>query len=148
MSSAYLCSLDSLFASLALGLLGISRTVQSRLIVAFALCDSIAMALGSALHSLVNPSGHAGLILLLAAVPALTCLVAGVWSRRFSTALFAIPFLLSLDNFISTLREGSTVAAGWTLVAGLVSGTFAWCGFTLAATIVSGFLGVRRFHQV
>jgi putative Mn2+ efflux pump MntP len=147
MSSAYLCSLDSLFASLALGLLGVSRTVQSRLIVAFALCDSIAMVLGAALHSLVSPSGYAGLILLLAAVSALTCLVAGVWSRRFSTTLVAIPFLLSLDNFITALREGSTVAAGWT-VAGLVSGTFAWCGFALAATIMSGFQRVRRFHHV
>jgi hypothetical protein len=148
MSSAYLCSLDSLFASLALGLLGISRTVQSRMIVAFALCDSIAMVLGAALHSLVSPSGYAGLILVLAAAPALAWLVAGVWSRRFSTALFAIPCLLSLDNFISTLREGSSVAAGWSPVAGLVSGTFAWCGFALAAAIVSDFPGVRRFHHV
>ncbi len=139
MSWAYLCSVDSLFASLALGLMGTSRTAQTRFVAAFALCDSIAVALGAASHSLVGASGGDGVIPLLAAMAALIGLSAAAWKRRFSAALVAIPLLLSLDNFAAALREGPAVAASSTLVAGLASGAFAWCGFAVAATVVPGF---------
>jgi hydrogenase/urease accessory protein HupE len=147
MSSVFLCSLDSLFASLAIGVMGVSRTVRNTLIMAFAIFDSMAMLLGAALHLTVRPPDFDGLISILTIITAITCLAATVWRRRYSAAVLAIPFLFSLDNFITALREAPSSATGWSFVAGLTSGTFAWFGFALARSIGSGFQRVGRFRQ-
>ena len=103
MSPIFLCSLDSLFASLAIGAVGVSKHVRHSLIVTFAIGDTIATLLGSTLHRAVSPPDVDGLITVLVLSIAVLCLAATAWSRRFSGAQLAIPVLLSLDN-LSTAR--------------------------------------------
>jgi putative Mn2+ efflux pump MntP len=55
--------------------------------------------------------------------------------------LFSIPILLSFDNFVAGLLEGSSHAAQFVVLAGLASGLAAWMGLSI------GQLAARRLSQ-
>jgi hypothetical protein len=147
MSSIFLCSLDSLFAALAIGAVGVSKHVRHSLIATFAIGDSVATLLGSALHLSVRLPDVDGLLTILVLSTAILCLAATAWSRRFSAALGAIPILLSLDNVITALRDAAVPVVGGFLLAGATSGLFAWAGFSLAQFLKSGLSDVKGFRR-
>jgi putative Mn2+ efflux pump MntP len=143
MVSIFLCSIDSFLASLGIGLLGCSETRRRKLILAFAACDLSATLAGASLHSCLAQYHRGGLIPLLAPIVLAGVAAAVLTYCRKSPALFLwVPALLSLDNFIGGLLDGSPHVVRSPLIAGLASGLLAWSGFGLAR--VAGPLFSRR----
>jgi hypothetical protein len=66
-------------------------------------------------------------------------------SKRFRGILFAIPILLSLDNFLTGLLDGSIQTLPSTLFAGVASGLLAWSGFAVASVVGTQFSRARAF---
>jgi len=133
MVSIFLCSIDSFLASLGIGLLGCSETSRRKFILAFAACDLSATLAGASLHSGLAQNHRGGLTPLLAPI-VLASVAAAVltYSREFPALFLWVPVLLSLDNFIGGLLDGSPHLVQSPLIAGVVSGSLAWSGFGLA----------------
>jgi putative Mn2+ efflux pump MntP len=133
MQSALLCSLDSLFASLGMGLLGCSDAIRRRLILAFTICDLTASFAGASLHfalpQIYRQGLHPFFIPLLLVVLASAALS---FSRNRPSVYLCIPILLGLDNFLSGLLDGFGHLVQSPLIAGLFSALLAWLGFALA----------------
>ncbi len=133
MQLALLCSIDTLLASAGIGLLGSSDISRCRLVLAFAMSDLTATLVGASLHSGLAPLYRGatapfavGTLLYLVAVGILA------YTRKFPALLFSVPILLSVDNFVAWLLEGSAHAAQFALLAGVASGLSAWMGSSIA----------------
>jgi hypothetical protein len=106
--------------------------------------DLLATLAGVSLHTSVPPlyrsafvpAGGASLFL-----AALGALAAIAYTRKVPALLFSIPILLSFDNFIAGLLEGSSHSAQFVVLAGLASGLAAWVGLAI------GQLAARRLSQ-
>jgi hypothetical protein len=133
MFSPLLCSVDSLLASLGIGLWGGAGIGRRKLILAFAACDAGAALAGAEMHSGMTPTHPGGptssLLTFLLAVVAIAVFL---WSRQFPARFLWMPALLGLDNFFASFLEGTTQTAPSLVVAGLSSGLAAWVGFALA----------------
>jgi hypothetical protein len=133
MQSILLCSIDSFLASAGIGLLGCSETSRLRLIIAFVACDMSATLAGASFHSGLAQIDRGGFTSLLA--PVLLAVVAAAvlaYSRKFHAVFLWVPVLLSLDNFLTGLLDGSAHVVQSPLIAGLASGLLAWSGFGVA----------------
>jgi len=133
MFSALLCSVDSLLASLAIGLWGGAEISRRQLIMVFAVCDVGAALAGEAMHSGMTPTHHGGptssLLTFLLAVVAIAVFL---WNRQFPARFLWVPALLGLDNFFASFLEGTAQTLPSLVVAGLSSGLAAWAGFAIA----------------
>jgi putative Mn2+ efflux pump MntP len=131
MLTALVCSLDSFFASLGLGLFGCAGKLRRQLVVAFLVCDAAATLCGVFLRPwLLKPVISAGLLLpLLASAFAVTTIVFG---RKSLGVLFWVPLLLSVDNFLASLGGGPARTSTSLWLVAVLSGFFAWAGFETA----------------
>ena len=136
MLSILLCSLDSFLASLGIGLIESSAINRRRFIAAFALCDWLGTFAGTAVRLGTAHLRPGGLGLTLASL-----LFAGIAiglmasSKRLPGIVFAIPVLLSLDNLLTALLDGSIQTLPSTAIAGVASGLLAWSGFAVSRVI-------------
>jgi putative Mn2+ efflux pump MntP len=140
MPSILLYSLDSFVAALGVGLLECSKITKRKLILAFATCDWIATFAGASLRPAMAHL-HSGALAsffvpMIIAVVALAVLTHG---RQLPARLMWIPFLLSLDNFLAGLFDGSVHGLESSLIAGALSGLLAWSGFEMARVAGSFF---------
>jgi hypothetical protein len=135
-AAAFLFSLDSFFASFALGALGIKRTRYIPMALAFGLCDGVASLVGTALGA-----GHRRFLwmarneLLFDVVTCLVLACVVLRSRKDgsggSRIAWAAPVVLSLDNLVSPFFSPS--ASGGAVVFILVSSFLSLLAFELAA---------------
>lgn len=130
MLSILTCSVDSFFAAFGLGLSRSMEMYRGRLVLAFAACDLIATLLGTAAHSYFGqiPGRGAGPEIVLAFLTTAAVALAVFLGCKRQALVFAIPFVLSLDNFLAGLMGASVHAAESPLLAGLASGLFAAAG--------------------
>lgn len=146
MLSILLCSLDSFLASLGIGLIESSAINRRRFIAAFALCDWLGTFLGAAVRLGTAHLRPGGLGLTLASL-----LFGGIAiavmasSKRFRGIVFAIPILLSLDNFLTGLLDGSIQSLSSSAIAGVASGLLAWSGFAVSSVVHTQFSRARAF---
>jgi hypothetical protein len=146
MLSILLCSLDSFLASLGIGLIESSAINRRRLVAAFALCDCLGTIVGASLRLGMAPMRPGGLGLTLASLLfSGVALGVMVCSRRLPSILFAIPILLSLDNFLTGLLDGSIEALSSAWIAGVASGLLAGSGFAAASVVRTQFSRARAF---
>jgi putative Mn2+ efflux pump MntP len=133
MQSLLLCSIDSFLAALGIGLLERSESRNRQFIIAFAACDLISTLAGLTWRSTMAqlPPVESPLVVapLLLAVVAAAMLA---YSQKLPAVFISIPILLSLDNFVAGLLDGSLHAFPSPLIAALASGLLAAAGFTLA----------------
>lgn len=133
MLSALLCSVDSLLASLGIGLWGGAKTNRRKLILAFAMCDAGAALAGVAVHSAMTPTHRSGptssLLTILLTVIAIAVVL---WSRHSPARFLWMPALLGLDNFFASFLDGTAQTGPTLIVVGLSSGLAAWAGFAAA----------------
>jgi hypothetical protein len=133
MFSALLCSVDSLLASLGIGLWGGAKISRRKLILAFAMCDAGAALAGAAMHSAMAPTHRSGatssLLTILLAVVAIAVFL---WSRQFPARFLWMPALLGVDNLFASFLDGTAQTGPYLIVAGLSSGVAAWAGFAVA----------------
>ena len=128
-----LCSIDSFLAALGIGLLQPSESRNRQFILAFAACDLISTLAGLSLRSTlahIPPSGSS--LAFLSWFLAVAAAAALAYSRKLPGMLFWIPVLLSLDNFVAGLLDGSALAFQTPWIAALASGLLAAAGFALA----------------
>lgn len=125
-----LCSIDSFLAALGNGLLQRSESRNRQFILAFAACDLISTLAGLSLRSTLPPSGSS--LAFLSWFLAVAAAAALAYSRKLPGMLFWIPVLLSLDNFVAGLLDGSPLAFQSPWIAALASGLLAAAGFALA----------------
>jgi putative Mn2+ efflux pump MntP len=132
MQSILLCSIDSFAAALGIGLVERSESRKRQFIIAFAACDLLSTLAGLTYRSTLTPLPQAGSGLVLA--PLLLAVAAAVlaYSGKLPALLVSIPILLSFDNFVAGLLDGSLHAFASPLISALASGLFAWGGFALA----------------
>jgi putative Mn2+ efflux pump MntP len=132
MQSILLCSIDSFAAALGIGLVERSASRNRQFIFAFAACDLISTLAGLALRSTLTqlPQAGAGLVL----APLLLAVAASfvAYSGKLPALLVSLPILLSFDNFVAALLDGSVQAFPSPLISALASGLLAWAGFALA----------------
>ena len=146
MLSILLCSLDSFLASLGIGLIESSAINRRRLIAAFALCDWLGTLAGAAVRLGPPHLRPGGLRLTLASLLFGGIVIALMASRkRFRGIVFAIPILLSLDNFLNGLLDGSIQTLPSTSIAGVASGLLAWSGFTVSRVVGTQLSRPRAF---
>jgi hypothetical protein len=140
MSLTLLCSVDTFFVSVIVGLLGVNTARRNYLIVASAISDSVATLIGYGLHMLLPLTlcNTAFLILLTTAV--LTCTLIIFRVTRWLTSVILLPLIFSIDNIVAALDGDLIVSATVVLITGVLSGAFAWCGFRS----VDFFLAHRR----
>ena len=147
MLSILLCSLDSFFASLGIGLIESSAINRRRFIAAFALCDWLGTFVGGSVRLRMADVRPGGFELTLASL-----LFGGVAvgvvaaSARLPGIAFAIPILLGLDNFLTGLlldRSIPTLPSTW--IAGVASGLLAWSGFAVSGVVRPQFSPRRAF---
>jgi putative Mn2+ efflux pump MntP len=133
MASAFLCSIDSFLASLGIGLFGCCESSRRKLVLAFAVFDFSATLAGTCFQSILAGNSRGRLSLSLMAIVVMAVAVAVViYNRRVSALFLWVPVLLSLDNFIAGLLDGSRHVPQFPLVAGFASGVAAWAGFAVA----------------
>lgn len=146
MLSILLCSLDSFLASLGIGLIESSAINRRRFIAAFALCDWLGTFLGAALRLGTAHLRPGGLGLTLASL-LFGGIAIGVMasSKRFRGIVFAVPILLSLDNLLTGLLDGSIQTLPSASVAGFASGLLAWSGFTVSRVVRTQLSRPRAF---
>lgn len=146
MLSMLLCSLDSFLASLGIGLIESSAINRRRFIAAFALCDWLGTFAGAAVRLGTAHLRPGGLGLTLASL-LFGGIAIGVMasSKRFRGIVFAIPILLSLDNLLTGLLDGSIQTLPSTSVAGVASGLLAWSGFTVSRVVRTQLSRPRAF---
>ena len=134
MLSSLLCSIDSFFAALGMGLLGVSSDARRTLAFTFAVCDLCATAAGLSLHLGWHIHRDVfGAVLgtaILAGVIAAT--LTNDWRPRFLFVL--VPLLLSVDNFVAGIA-GSVEPVESLWLAGLASGLLAWLGFRVSDVV-------------
>ena len=146
MLSILLCSLDSFLASLGIGLIESSAINRRRFIAAFALCDWLGTSVGAAVRLGTAHLPPGGLGLTLASLLFGGIAIARMASRkRFRGILFAIPILLSLDNVLTGLLDGSIETLPSTAIAGVASGVLAWSGFAVSSVVRAQFSRARAF---
>jgi len=143
MASVLFCSIDSLLASLAIGLRSPSQSATRKFILAFAACDFIGTLAGVSLHPALEGVAERGPSLWLSStlLTALTALLLILGGK--TKWLFGVPVMLALDNFLAGLLGGHAVPSPW--IAGLSSGFLAWSGFILAQIIGQEFPKRRTF---
>ena len=136
MLSMLLCSLDSFLASLGIGLIESSAINRRRFIAAFALCDWLGTFAGAAVRLGTAHLRPGGVGLTLASL-LFGGIAIGVMasSKRFRGIVFAIPILLSLDNLLTGLLDGSIQTLPSTSIAAVASGLLAWSGFTVSRVV-------------
>lgn len=146
MLSMLLCSLDSFLASLGIGLIESSAINRRRFIAAFALCDCLGTFAGAAVRLGTAHLRPGGLGLTLASL-LFGGIAIGVMasSKRFRGIVFAIPILLSLDNLLTGLLDGSIQTLPSSSVAGVASGLLAWSGFTVSRVVRTQLSRPRAF---
>ena len=146
MLSIVLCSLDSFLASLGIGLIESSAINRRRFIAAFALCDWLGTFLGAAVRLGAAHLRPGGLGLTLASL-LFGGIAVGVMasSKRLPGIVFAIPILLSLDNLLTGLFDGSIQTLPSTSIAGVASGLLAWSGFTVSRVVGTQLSRPRAF---
>jgi len=139
-----LLGMDSLVAGTALGMVRPARVQQSRLALAFALCDGLGYALGSAgfLPASAASRWFEPLGILLIAGYAALVLALALWGQRSvegaGTALpcaFVVPLALSLDNFVAGVAHAGagSSAVATALAFSAASGGLAWAGLLAGA---------------
>jgi putative Mn2+ efflux pump MntP len=141
MQAIFLCSLDSFVAALGIGLIDCSKTTRRKVILAFAVCDLLATLAGASLRRASVHIHYDGLASFL--VPFIlsgVALAVLAYGRKLPTRLMWIPVLLSLDNFVAGLWDGSAHGPESAVIAGLFSGLLAWSGFVMARVAGSFFL--------
>ena len=133
------CSIDSVLAALAIGLVGRQRVRSYGLIAGFALCDGISYALGRGIR--VSPVSHviAGMSSLtmslsLAGIVALLMLL---FARTRLSVLWSLPLLLGLDNLLYGVLDTSNGIVSLSFSSALVSGLLAYAGFVVARNVRS-----------
>jgi hypothetical protein len=147
MQSILLYSVDSFVAALGIGLLGCSKITRRKLILAFATCDLIAALAGASLHPATVQIHDGGLASFFVPVIMVVVAVAVLaYGRKLPAHLMWIPVLLSLDNFLAGLLDGSVHGLESSVVAGVFSGLLAWSGFEMAR--VAGSLFSQRVALV
>jgi putative Mn2+ efflux pump MntP len=115
-------SLDSLVASCAIGFLSLSWRERLNLAIAFGAWDAAAILMGSAIpHRLLEPPSLAIYILFV--------LMLSLAARSNRRLLYALPMILSIDNFFS----GCPASAAFAL--GLSSATLSLLGFSAEAAL-------------
>jgi hypothetical protein len=133
MLSVLLCSLDSFFGALGIGLIDRSKTNNRNLILAFGACDLIATLAGIFFRTYVAQIHLPKLALfttpLFMAAAAVAVLI---HAQKSPARLVSIPILLSLDNFLAGLSPASIHGVQSSVIAGLLSGLLAWSGFVTA----------------
>ena len=123
LDSSLLLGLDSGLCCFAIGLTPIAWSTSVRLALAFGACDAIASAAGAlSNHPLAAPPTF---------IVYLCCVVLLGLATRYSRKLvYALPVLLSLDNFASGSGLGDALADGFSsaalALAGLVLGALAF----------------------
>jgi putative Mn2+ efflux pump MntP len=144
MQSILLYSLDSFMATLNIGLLECSKTTRRKLILAFGACDLLATLAGAFLRPATVHIHHGGLApFFVPAIMAMVAVAVLAYGRKLPARLMWIPVLLSLDNFLAGLLDGSVQGPESSLIAGVFSGLLAWSGFEMARVARSLFS-----HQV
>lgn len=146
MQSILLYSLDSFIATLGIGLLECSRTTRRKLILAFAACDLLATLAGAFLRPATVHIHHGGLAPFFPVIMAMVAVAVLSYGRKLPARLMWIPVLLSLDNFLAGLLDGSVHGPESSLIAGVFSGLLAWSGFEMAR--VAGSLFSHRVALV
>jgi len=146
MLSILFCSLDSFLASLGIGLIESSAINRRKFIAAFALCDWLGTLVGAAVRlgpPHLRPGGFALTLASLLFGGIAVAVMAS--SKRFRGIVFAIPILLSLDNFLNGLLDGSIQTLPSTSIAAVASGLLAWSGFAVSSVIGTQFSRARAF---
>jgi len=137
MLSVLLCSLDSFFGALGIGLIDRSETNNRKLILAFGACDLIATLAGIVFRTYVAQIHLPDIALfttpLFMAAAAVAVLI---HAEKSPARLVSIPILLSLDNFLAGLSPASIHGVQSSVIAGLLSGLLAWSGFVIARGLV------------
>jgi hypothetical protein len=131
----FLLSLDSLLASLALGVLRVDRTRRLRLAVAFGICDAFASLLRSSLGPPTTKSLWLELPQFRLALGVYLLAVFSVWifrvTRPFgSRLLWTIPILLSIDNLLGAGQAPFTASS--VILVAFASASMSLVGFGLA----------------
>ncbi len=143
MFSVLFCSVDSLVASLGIGLWGGPEISRRKWIVAFAMCDAGATLAGLATRSSMlqihryGPTASVFTILL-----AIATAIVFLWRSPSSARFLWVPALLGLDNFFASCLAGNAQTWPYLIVVGLASGVAAWIGFAMARQ--AGALLTRR----
>jgi putative Mn2+ efflux pump MntP len=147
MQSILLYSLDSFMAALGIGLLECSKTTKRKLILAFAACDLLATLAGASLRPATVHIHHGGLApFFVPVIMAMVAVAVLAYGRKSPAHLMWIPVLLSFDNFLAGLLDGSVHGPESSLIAGAFSGLLAWSGFETAR--VAGSLFSHRVALV
>jgi hypothetical protein len=131
----FLLSLDSLFASLALGVFRVDRARQLRLALAFGICDAFASSLRSSLGPLTTKSFWLELPQVRLALGVYLLAVFFVWIFRVtrplgSRLLWTIPILLSIDNLFGPGQVPFTFSSA--ILVAFASASMSLVGFGLA----------------
>ena len=133
MQSVLLCSLDSFFGALGIGLLDRSEATRRKLVPAFAACDLIATLAGAFFRTNLTHIHLGGLALFTAPLFIAAAAIAVLtYAQKLPAGLMWIPILLSLDNFFAGLSTASIHGIPSSLISGLLSGLLAWSGFVVA----------------
>ena len=146
MQSILLYSLDSFVAALGIGLLECSKTTRRKLILAFAACDLLATLAGASLHPTVHIHRGGLAPFFVPVIMAMVAVAVLAYGRKLPARLMWIPVLLSFDNFLASLLDGSVHGPESSLIAGVFSGLLAWSGFEMAR--VAGSLFSHRVALV
>jgi hypothetical protein len=131
---AFVLSLDSFFASFALGAFRIERSRQIKLAVTFGICDGVASLIRGAVDFpirnvswLTSHQFHVTICAYLIAV-FLVCLFEAV--KPFGrTLLWTVPVILSIDNLVGP--NAAPTSLGFVALAALVSASMSFAGLRL-----------------
>jgi len=130
-----LCSTDSFFAALGMGLLGVSSDARRTLAFTFAVCDLCATGAGFSLRLGSIDVHRDEFSAILGTVFLAGVMAAAFTNGRRSRLLFvSFPLLLSVDNFVAGIG-GSVEAVQSLWLAGLASGLLAWLGFRVSDVV-------------
>jgi putative Mn2+ efflux pump MntP len=136
---AFALSLDTFIVSIALGTMGLGRAAKRNLVLLFGLCDGAASLAGGALAApwlkdvgVLFARVEASALYLFA----ILIIALGWYARaaakppRDANWLYALPFILGLDNFMSGLSFGATSVPFlcWAAIVGVSSALLSWVG--------------------
>jgi hypothetical protein len=146
-----LLSLDSLFASLVLGVFRVERARQMKLALAFGACDGTASYLGGAL----GPPGariswlashHFRLVVGMYLAAVVAAWLFRATKRIGSPLLWTVPVILSIDNLLTPAFAPMTLSS--VILTALASASMSLIGFklgTFLATIPGDMVSVKPF---